>query len=384
MIFQAMGAKYTFSSATRYLFAGGNESDSDKLRQALKNHYSGEVTLYHKGRAALAEAIRLATGGEGGVAISGLTCYSVVQAVKAAGCTPIFIDINEDDLQFSADELRKHKDIKAVVIQNMLGLPADIVSIERATREMNAVLIEDLAHSAGASYSDGREVGTVGDITMLSFGKDKAIDVVNGGALIIRGDYKAKQPTKAPKHQMKDRLYPSIAWWTRVFYPIGLGKYIMALAIKLSLVSRSADGEVDTAEMLPHWQAKLALRQIENLSNIAKERHQKAKIYIENLQKTVPKAVKQAGSAPARLPLLVDNRDEVIAVLHGNGIQANDIWYDMPVSPIRFYKKANYSEKDCPVAVNVASRLINLPTHEQITSENIIKITEIVNRVAQQ
>lgn len=384
MIFQAMGAKYTFSSVTRYLFAGGNESDSDKLRQALKNHYSGEVTLYHKGRAALAEAIRLATGGEGGVAISGLTCYSVVQAVKAAGCTPIFIDINEDDLQFSADELRKHKDIKAVVIQNMLGLPADIVSIERATREMNAVLIEDLAHSAGASYSDGREVGTVGDITMLSFGKDKAIDVVNGGALIIRGDYKAKQPTKAPKHQMKDRLYPSIAWWTRVFYPIGLGKYIMALAIKLSLVSRSADGEVDTAEMLPHWQAKLALRQIENLSNIAKERHQKAKIYIENLQKTVPKAVKQAGSAPARLPLLVDNRDRVIAALHGNGIQANDIWYDVPVSPIRFYKKANYSEKDCPVAVNVASRLINLPIHERITSENIIKITEIVNRVAQQ
>ena len=384
MIFQAMGAKYTFSSATRYLFAGGNESDGDKLCQALKNHYSGEVTLYHKGRAALAEAIRLATGGRGNVAISGLTCYSVVQAVKAAGCTPIFIDINEDDLQFSADELRKHKDIKAVVIQNMLGLPADIVSIERATREMNAVLIEDLAHSAGASYSDGREVGTVGDITMLSFGKDKAIDVVNGGALIIRGDYKAKQPTRAPKHQMKDRLYPSIAWWTRVFYPIGLGKYIMALAIKLSLVSRSADGEVDTAEMLPHWQAKLALRQIENLSNIAKERHQKSKIYIENLQKTVPKAVKQAGSAPARLPLLVDNRDEVIAVLHGNGIQANDIWYDMPVSPIRFYKKANYSEKDCPVAVNVASRLINLPTHEQITSENIIKITEIVNRVAQQ
>ena len=384
MIFQAMGAKYTFSSVTRYLFAGGNESDSDKLRQALKNHYSGEVTLYHKGRAALAEAIRLATGGRGDVAISGLTCYSVVQAVKAAGCTPIFIDINEDDLQFSADELRKHKDIKAVVIQNMLGLPADIVSIERATREMNAVLIEDLAHSAGASYSDGREVGTVGDITMLSFGKDKAIDVVNGGVLIIRGDYKAKQPTKAPKHQMKDRLYPSIAWWTRVFYPIGLGKYIMALAIKLSLVSRSADGEVDTAEMLPHWQAKLALRQIENLSNIAKERHQKAKIYIENLQKTVPKAVKQAGSAPARLPLLVDNRDRVIAALHGNGIQANDIWYDVPVSPIRFYKKANYSEKDCPVAVNVASRLINLPIHERITSENIIKITEIVNRVAQQ
>ena len=98
----------------------------------------------------------------------------------------------------------------------------------------------------------------------------------------------------------------------------------------------------------------------------------------------MPKAVKQAGSAPARLPLLVDNRDEVIAVLHGNGIQANDIWYDVPVSPIRFYKKANYSEKDCPVAVNVASRLINLPTHERITSENIIKITEIVNRVAQQ
>lgn len=386
MIFQALGARYSLGMAVKHLVARGSEVDSDKLRQALRDRYGGEVTLYRKGRAALAQAIGLATSGRGGeVAISGLTCYSVVQAVEAVGCTPVYVDIRESDLQFGAKELltavKNHPDIKVVVVQNMLGIPADMAGIEKVARAAGLVVIEDLAHSAGAHYADGREVGTVGDMTMLSFGRDKAIDSVNGGALVVRrGDERAIAPVVTSKRsdQLRDRWYPLIAWTTRALYPVKLGPYVMAAAIKARLVVRSADGEVDMTEQLPHWQAKLALGQAVSLTTTAVRRRQKAAIYQDRLPALVPSGVNQSGAAPIRVPLVVNNRDEVVAYLRAHGVQANDIWYDVPVSPVRLYDRVQYPEADCPVAVRVATRLLNVPTHERIGSDAAVRIATLV------
>ena len=390
MIFQALGAKYTFGMVVRHLFAYGAEKDAEVLQKKLSEKYKGEVVLYRKGRAALAESIRIATGGKGAVAISALTCYSVIQAVEAAGCTPVYIDIQEEDLNFSSATLQeaveKNPDIKAVVVQNMLGLPADIASIQKVTSNKEIVLIEDLAHSAGATYKDGREVGTIGDITMLSFGRDKAIDVVNGGALIVRSNSLAEPrlPSESSRFvdQLRDRIYPLISWKTRILYPIK-GIYIMAIAIKLKLVVRSADGAVKVNERLPYWQAKLALLQVEQLSHITKRRQDNARLYIQNLKSELIPALSNEGVAPIRVPLVVKNRKDIISHLKNNGVQVNDIWYDVPVSPERFYNKVNYPEADNPTAVRVAGSLINLPTHERMTAEQIIKITHLVNEVVE-
>ena len=68
-----------------------------------------------------------------GVLITSLTCYAVVEAVKSAGFTPVFADIDPKTLHFNGDTIekafKKHKDIKAVIVQNNLGYPADITSI---------------------------------------------------------------------------------------------------------------------------------------------------------------------------------------------------------------------------------------------------------------
>lgn len=386
MIFQALGARYGFGAAVKHAFTCGSKQDSEKLRQALVKRYGGEAVLYQKGRAALAAAIRLATGGKGTVAISGLTCYSVVQAVEAAGCTPVFVDIRESDLQFGAKELmaaaKKHTGIKAVVIQNMLGIPADIAAIQKVADTAGMILIEDLAHSAGAQYADGREVGTIGDITMLSFGRDKAIDSVNGGALVVRNHKESLAfPTIAPSVsvQLRDRIYPLIAWLTRALYPVRVGRYVMGASIKLGLVRRSADGEVDETVCLPHWQAKLAYQQVVSLTTTAVKRRQKAQTYGMYLKDLSPAGMGQAGEAPVRVPLLVDSRDTVITYLATRGIQVNDIWYDVPVSPQRLYDRVEYPVDECLNAVRVASRLVNLPTHERIKSADIKRISQLVN-----
>lgn len=386
MIFQAMGARYSLGRALRVFFATGTAADTRRLKRELFLRYEGEVTVYRKGRAALAEAIRLATGGTGEVAISGLTCYSVVQAVEAAGCTPVYVDINEENLNFGEVELtkayKKHPAIRAIVIQNMLGIPADIKAIESFARKHELPIIEDLAHSAGSRYADGREVGTVGDFTMLSFGRDKALDAVNGGALIVRstGYPRAHEPRRAVRlgDQIRDRIYPLLAWKARKLYPIGLGRYLMAGALKLKLVIRSADGAVIVDEGLPRWQARLACDELMRLDQTVRERRSIVSCYEKHHIEGALPAAFGSGVSLVRLPVLRDDRDALVRRLSVAGIQANDIWYDIPVSPQRFYNRTNFPTDECPVAVRIAAQLMNLPAHRNISTADVKRIAEVL------
>lgn len=390
MLFQAMGARYTFVGALRHLCVIGSRAQTERLRLVLGEKYDGEAVLYHKGRAALAEAVRLVTDGSGKVAVSGLTCYSLVQAVEAAGAEAVYVDINTDELHFGADELaqafKQHPDIKAVIVQNMLGIPVDIAGIQNVVHKHGALLIEDLAHSTGAHYKDGREVGTVGDITMLSFGKDKAIDTVNGGALIVRSETHkaglAYPKSKVGLHdQFRDRIYPLVAWTARKLYPVGLGRYVMAGAIRVRLVVRSADGAVNSNEALPAWQAHLAYEQFVRLNETVAARQAKVELYRTLLKRELPAGTHTQGASLIRVPLLIENRDEVIRHLAAVGVHAEDVWYDIPVSPKRFYGRAHYSETENPVSVDTAARLVNLPTHEGVSDHDIQTIAAVINKV---
>ena len=164
------------------------------------------------------------------------------QPIVEAGLKAEYLDVADGKLNFSADELKKKLDaganIKAVIIQNTLGYVCDIENIAAICRQNNIILIEDLAHSAGAMYLNGQEAGTVGDFVILSFSQDKIIDAVSGGALVVRNKKyqnlqlpKIAQPAK--KQQVKDRFYPNFTFKIRMDYLIGLGKFTHKIYKKL-------------------------------------------------------------------------------------------------------------------------------------------------------
>lgn len=391
MLFQSIGAHYTAKTALQHLIWTGDKTDQQALRRLLANRYGGEATLYHKGRAALAEAVRLAVGKRQGakVAIAGLTCYSVPQAVWAANSEVKYLDIQPGNLQFSGETLEKavlaDKDIAAVVIQNTLGVPADIKPIEKVAKKYKLVIIEDLAHSAGSVYSDGREVGTVGDLVMLSFGKDKALDVVNGGALVIRNKTLGKvvQPESGPPlmEQYRDKIYPLLGLVSRTFYKVKIGQYILTAAYKLNLAKRSADGEVNVDEAMPGWQAALAIKRLMQLDDRVKLRRENTRKIIDLLGLSPIKSAKLPGASLVRVPFLLEKRDEVVMLLREQGVHLQDIWYDIPVSPERYYSQSNFDEQACPNAVKISKYLLNIPTHENLTNDHIVKIAEVIDRV---
>jgi len=142
------------------------------------------------------------------IAIPNNVCYSVPTAVILSENRPVYIDVNAKNWGLSVDALKNEVDIQAVIAVHSYGFPCDIDAISSFCREVQIPLIEDCAVSQGASIG-GRPVGSMGDVSILSFGAGKIIDVGHGGAVltnsksllreIIRLDKELSERKKASK-----------------------------------------------------------------------------------------------------------------------------------------------------------------------------------------
>lgn len=345
-----MKKHYFLGSAANYkgrlwahTFAVGLEKDRGALQRFLSQKYSGEAILTKNGRSALALALKAYFEPGDAVIVNGFTCYAVYEAAKAAGLVPIWADINKENLNFDIESLKHivEDKIKGIIIQNSLGNPVDITTIEKFAKKHNLAIIEDLAHCVGVKYTDGREAGTVGAAAALSFGKDKSIDTISGGAVILRHPCKStiKAPSKLPKvsDTLRARFYPLLGTISRGLSYIHLGGIWMRCLVKIHWVEKSADNKLDLERKIAKFEAKLALKQLKEL--------------------------KKSGEAPIREFCLVRDRAELLKKLQARGYYFGGFWYERPVSPERYYKRVHFPEDKCPVATEVAKKIINLPTY---------------------
>ena len=351
MKFIAHASQFGLKKTLRQLFTFGFQKDSEKLKSYIAERYqvkAENVALYGSGRTALYEAIKHFTKPGDKVAITALTCFAVVEAVRSAGCEPVYLDVNLENLHFDAKALEKacakNPEIKVVIVQNNLAYPCDIASIESVARKYNLALIEDLAHCIGMDYSDGREAGMVGDAVIMSFGKSKSLDLISGGLLFLRKTDKRKKSFAVPvdlpslADRFRTRLYPLFGAITRALFHLQLGRInfgrlYTAFLLQTHQIQKSADAKLDNSIRLTHWQAKLALRDLKKIKH----------------------------RTPLRRFYFVENRAELLKKLTTAGFIMDDIWYSSSVSPERYYAQANFDEKACPKAVFAANHLINLP-----------------------
>ena len=329
-------------SAARQLFTFGRKKDLALLERVLSTRYGGKTFLCKNGRSGLAIALKSCLKKGDGVIVNGFTCYAVVEAIKAAGCVPVYADISREDLNYTIDTLEKidAKNIKGIIVQNTLGNPVDISMVERFAKEHDLVIIEDLAHCAGIRYKDKREAGTVGAVTVLSFGKDKSIDTTSGGAVIFRDvEAPSRSPSKRPHlvDSLRAKWYPTLAGWCRGLARIHLCGALMRLLVKVHFVEKSADNRLDTSSRCTKWQAKLALEQVMDL--------------------------RKNGEGTIRDFYLVNEREKCLKELKKAGYHFDGFWYEKPVSPERYYKKVHFPEDECPVATEVARQIINFPKY---------------------
>lgn len=384
-IYLTLGSNYTFGFAIKNLFGVGTNKDVAELKASLKKRCKGEVLLYNRGRESMVEALRPLAGKK--VGLCGFSCYAVTQAIEAAGANPVYMDILPSTLHFGLAELKKQhqkQNLGAVIVQNTLGNPVDIKAIEVYCKQQKIVLIEDAAHGFGGEYPDGRKVGTVGDYSVLAFGRDKLIDVVNAGILIDRTSVIHLSPSKTAKiiDRFRDRVYPLLTVTVRkTSGKLPIGQALHKLLNATGLLQRSADKPITGLHKLMPYKAKLLLGLLDNYPETVAHRRQLQVIYargLKGLKNT--KVVALRGSVPIRFGLLVKNRASILKNLKAHNIMINpdDSWYETPVWPARTMIKSAYKKKQCPVAEQAGKLVLNLPTDINTTAADAELIVSIV------
>jgi perosamine synthetase len=158
------------------------------LRQLLASRLERpSVTLADSGSAALHMCLAALAAKEPGkrrVLVGAYVCPEVISAVMRANLVPVLIDCRTDslnvDMSAMADKL--DADTLAVICTSIGGAPDEIT----ATAEWNVAVISDCAQAVGARIG-GRDVGSFGTCTILSFGPTKMLSAGAGGAFLGDG-----------------------------------------------------------------------------------------------------------------------------------------------------------------------------------------------------
>lgn len=107
------------------------------------------------------------------------------------GATPVFIDSEAETWNMCpialeeaiVDRIKNGKKPKAIVPVHLYGMPFKADEIRAVADKYGIPILEDSAEALGSTYK-GRNCGTFGDISALSFNGNKIITTSGGGALV--------------------------------------------------------------------------------------------------------------------------------------------------------------------------------------------------------
>ena len=135
----------------------------------------GRMALYF-----ILKALDLPAGSE--VIVPAFTFWVVPEIARAASLTPVFADVDPTTFTLSpaAFERAITPRTRAVIPTHLYGLSCDMDPILDLARRASVTVIEDCAHSLGATYK-GRMVGTLGDASFFSFQAFKPLNTYGGG-----------------------------------------------------------------------------------------------------------------------------------------------------------------------------------------------------------
>ncbi len=377
---------------------GARSRAAEKIAASFPGHF---VSLASSGRQALYDLLRSFNIGKGDeVIIQAFTCIAVPEPIVWTGATPVYADIQEGSYNVDPEEVKKKitEKTKVIILQHTFGIPGPIQEILAIAKQHNLIVIEDCAHALDAAF-EGKMLGTFGDAAILSFGRDKCVSSVFGGASIT----KDKNRSHAIHSLQSSRPLPPKSWVAQQLFHVvffhfilplyfwhGLGKAMLVLAQRLNLLSRAVAYEERAGKRPIHFAyayspalALLLLKQLEKLDAMNVRRHAIVQRYQKELHIPAP-VIGKGNIMPSwlRYPLLVNNRDTLLLQARQHHMLLGD-WYDAPLVPASSDMEAfSYTPGSCPRAEDVAKRIINLPTYPALTDTQVTQIIDFMNRYA--
>ncbi|MDO8601406.1 MAG: aminotransferase class I/II-fold pyridoxal phosphate-dependent enzyme [bacterium] len=370
----------------------GKEGEEDKsssppfaLARVFKEYLGIKYAFgFNSGRSSLMAILNSLGPEKGGeVLLQTFTCNAVPNPVIWEGFKPIYVDCDEKTFNIDTNDLKRKITDKsrAMIVQHTFGLPAEMDEILEICQQNHLILIEDCAHSLGATYK-GKKVGTIGKVAFFSFSRDKVISSVYGGMAVTNDDEVARKI----KEYQKKIGYPSCCWiFQQLLHPVLMswiilptyrifGKYLLVLCQWLHILSKAVHWKEKRGrkpgyfpKRMPNALAILALSQFKKLERFNDHRKEIAAFYRQELKNTSFELPPETEQVYLRFAIKHPKAHEIIKKARQNNLLIGD-WYTSPIDPHDTkLDKIGYISGSCPKAEELSKITLNLPTHINIS-----------------
>lgn len=147
----------------------------------------GRMALYF-----ILKALDFPPGSE--IIVPAFTFWVVPEIARVAGLKVVFADVDPTTFTLSPQAMEKAitPNTRAVLPTHLYGLACDMDAILDIAKRHDLKVIEDCAHSLGATYK-GKMVGTQGDGSFFSFQAFKPLNTYGGGLAWVKDAAVAKK-----------------------------------------------------------------------------------------------------------------------------------------------------------------------------------------------
>ncbi|MBO5336753.1 MAG: UDP-4-amino-4,6-dideoxy-N-acetyl-beta-L-altrosamine transaminase [Lachnospiraceae bacterium] len=288
------------------------------------------------------------------------------------GAMPVFADINPETYNIDPKSIREHitDKTKAVVAVDFTGQVVEMEEIRKICEEYHLILIEDAAHSLGSKYQ-GKQVGTLADMTTMSFHPVKTITGGEGGAILTDNEELYRKLLLLRAHGItrdinEMSVEPEGPWY---YEQIMLGYNYRITDIQASLI----------------------VSQMKKLDKFVSRRKEIVAAYNEAfaeipeiiVQKEIPEAdtCRHLYIIQLELEKLNCTRREFFDALAAENVQCQ-IHY-VPTYWFPHYQKLGFEKGCCPNAEKLYSRIMSIPLFPKMTDADVADVIHAVKKVVE-
>lgn len=291
---------------------------------------------------------------------SPMTFAATANAALYLGAKPKFVDVSYDTGNINPELVKENISDRTKVLApvDFSGHPVELEKIIDIAKEKNLVVVEDAAHSLGATYK-GKRVGSIADMTTFSFHPVKHITTGEGGAVATNNEEYYRKLLKFRTHGIsrEDMIFESQGPWYHEMQTLGYNYRITDMQCALGIS-----------------QLRKLDRFVERRRQIVKEYHSRLGHLSDYIE--LPKEIEGVESSWHLYVIKVkegkEERKKLFEYLHRDkiGVQVHYI----PAYWHPYYQQLGYQKGLCPAAEEFYSKVISLPIYPKLTLDDVKRV----------
>ncbi len=284
------------------------------------------------------------------------TCAPTIAAIRLTGATPVFVDVRGKDLLLDTEALaaRIGERTRAIMPVHLWGHSVHMEDVLEIARRHGVPVVEDCAQATG-TRTQGRHVGTLGDLGCFSFYPTKNLGAYGDAGAIV-----------TESAELAARLE----------------------ALRMYGYEGSAVSSIEgTNARIAEFQAAILRVKLRVLPSWLARRRRIAALYDDHVRNpaiALPPRGREVGDreeTPSYHQYVVRcaNRELVTGALEAAGI-GYGIHYPLPVHLMPAYAFLGGESLELPVTVRASHEILSLPVHEALTEAEALEVARVLNQ----